>query len=390
MRPFRHKLLILLLGSLAILAASIVMLLNWYIKDRDLAAVSMKAQKDLAACQEIIDAKYPGPWSVRNEELYKGEVKISLNNDLVDHLAQLTGDTVTLFLGDTRAATTVRGSNGERAIGTKAAANVAQIVLKNGQTYSGEADVVGQRYQTAYTPLRTGNGTIIGMFYVGISPVYEQEFVNKPLATMAGLVAALTILVGLIALVLLYKWVGYPLKEIFAGSRDVAAEHGNQKVSIFDSGEAEKIEDAFMQMVEQIQALTWEISRSTNNNIDNALLKSNANAVFEQIKANEQMSEQTYAYTAPAAFEPLPEMENPWWNRAESLPKGLNKATLDQIVQYLQATHRPISTEEVAEGVKLTRVTVRRYLEFLEQCGVLKSEQKCGTVGRPVKIFIPL
>jgi methyl-accepting chemotaxis protein len=35
-------------------------------------------------------------------------------------------------------------------------------------------------------------------------------------------------------------------------------------------------------------------------------------------------------------------------------------------------------------------VTVRRYLEYLEQQGVVKSEQKYGRVGRPVKLFIPL
>ena len=89
-------------------------------------------------------------------------------------------------------------------------------------------------------------------------------------------------------------------------------------------------------------------------------------------------------------IKPLSRIDTPWSNEEEGLPKGLNKATLGQIVQFLQSTHRPISVEEVAEGVKMTRVTVRRYLEFLEQRGVLKSEQKYGTVGRPVKLFIPM
>ncbi len=86
----------------------------------------------------------------------------------------------------------------------------------------------------------------------------------------------------------------------------------------------------------------------------------------------------------------LSRIETPWFSGEEMLPKGLNKATFGQIVQFLGTTHRPISVEEVAEGVKMTRVTVRRYLEFLEQRGVLKSELKYGTVGRPVKLFIPL
>ncbi|WP_407314392.1 cache domain-containing protein [Desulfosporosinus sp. SB140] len=389
MRSLRHRMLILLLGSLVILASSIIIILGWYIKDRDIAAATNKAQIDLATCMEIIDTKYPGSWSVQDGELYKGAIKISLNNDMVDHLALLTGDTVTIFLGDTRAATTVRGSNGERVIGTKVSPNVAQTVLKNGQTYIGEADVVGQLCQTVYAPLRAANGDILGMFYVGISHAYEQEFINRSLITMAGLVLALTILVALLALFFFRRWVRYPLNSLI-GVQEVAAEHNNQKVSISGTVEIEKLEDAFIQMAEQIQTLTGEISRSTNNNVENTPLKSDINNVLEQIKASEQISERTNTFIPATEAELLSRLETPWYSRAEGLPKGLNKATLDQIVQFLQATHRPISTEEVAEGVKLTRVTVRRYLEFLEEHGLLKSEQKCGTVGRPVKIFIPL
>jgi len=84
-------------------------------------------------------------------------------------------------------------------------------------------------------------------------------------------------------------------------------------------------------------------------------------------------------------------LDTPWCSgEEEGLPKGLNKATLAQITHFLQANRRPLSAEEVAEGVKLTRVTARRYLEFIEQRGVMKSELKYGTVGRPVKLFVPM
>ncbi|MDP4127963.1 MAG: cache domain-containing protein [Bacillota bacterium] len=373
MRSLKHQLLILLLGSLVILAVSFVIVLGWYMKDRDVAAANFKAQADLATCGEIIDVKYPGSWSIRDGKLYKGTIKISLNNDVVDYLAQLTGDTVTVFLGDSRVATTVRGSNGERVIGTKVSANVAQTVLKNGQTYVGVADVVGQRYQTAYAPLRSENGDIIGMFYVGISHVYEQEFINKSLITMAELVLTLTILVGLFTFFVLQKLFNRSLQDIMLGTEEVVAEVYNQKVSN-----------------EQFQAFTGEIAQSVNsNNLEHDPLTNDGNS-FERFKDTEQISELLNNDTVTQGPEPLYGLQTPWYSGAEELPKGLNKATLDQIVQFLKETHRPVSTEEVSEGVTLTRVTVRRYLEFLEQCGILKSEQKCGTVGRPVKIFIPL
>lgn len=164
MRSLKHQILILLLGSLFLLAVCFFAVLGWYMKDRVVAATIIKAQTDLTTCGEIIDKTYPGSWSVQEGNLYKGTTKINLNNDLVDYLSRLSGDTVTIFLGDTRVATTVLGSNGERVIGTKVSANVAQTVLQNGQTYIGEANVVGQWHQSGYAPLRAENGNIIGIF----------------------------------------------------------------------------------------------------------------------------------------------------------------------------------------------------------------------------------
>lgn len=369
MRSLKHHILILLLGSLVLLATSFVGVLGFYMKDRAVAAAMIKAQTDLATCGEIIEQKYPGSWNILDGSLYKGPVKISLNNDLVDNLSRLTGDTVTLFLGDTRVATTVRGSNGERAIGTKVSANVAEKVLKDGQTYVGEANVVGQWYQTGYVPLRAQNGNIIGMFYVGISHAYEQEIITRSLITMAGLGVALTILVALLTWFTIQRVVIQPLHNIMLGTRDLATGHLTEKIKVSSAKEIGELEDAFNQMVEQIQSLTGKISRTTINNPENDL--------------PETKNSFTTGYMSYSSLNTAGTIGE------EGLPKGLNQATLGQIVQFLQANRRPLSAEEVAEGVKLTRVTVRRYLEFLEHNGALKSEQKYGTVGRPVKLFIP-
>ena len=371
MRSLKHHILIMLLGSLVLLAVSFLVVLGYYMKDRAVAAAIIKAQTDLATCGEIIDKTYPGSWSVQDGSLYKGPIKISLNNDLVDHLSSLTGDTVTVFLGDTRVATTVLGSNGERVIGTKVSANVAQTVLKDGQTYVGEANVVGERYQTGYVPLRGENGNIIGIFYVGISHAYEQEIIYRSMITMAELGLGLTILVALLTWFSIQRVIIHPLHNIMLGTRDVATGHLTQKITVSGAKEIEELEDAFNQMVEQIQSLTGEINRATSSDTG------------ENLTENEKNTLAT-GYLSPSNSNTVANIGE------EGLPKGLNQATLGQIVQYLQTNRRPLSAEEVAEGVKLTRVTVRRYLEFLEHNGALKSEQKYGAVGRPVKLFIPL
>src|SRR3954462_6114235 len=53
----------------------------------------------------------------------------------------------------------------------------------------------------------------------------------------------------------------------------------------------------------------------------------------------------------------------------EYLPKGLNDRTLQQIVHYLNGQAEPLSSEDVAAGIGLARVTVRRYLDYLEKKG---------------------
>lgn len=70
--------------------------------------------------------------------------------------------------------------------------------------------------------------------------------------------------------------------------------------------------------------------------------------------------------------------------QAESLPKGLTDWTLRQVLLYLVNQERPLSASEVADGIGLARVTVRRYLDYLVQRRQLRVEQHYVGVGRPV------
>jgi methyl-accepting chemotaxis protein len=100
---------------------------------------------------------------------------------LVDEAARLTGAAVTVFqrmnvAGDMlRVATTVRGTDGARAIGTfipavepSGAANAVVARVLAGGRYEGRAFVVNAWYLTAYEPLRDGSGAVTGMLFVGL------------------------------------------------------------------------------------------------------------------------------------------------------------------------------------------------------------------------------
>lgn len=366
MRSLKHQILLLMIGSLVVLAGIFILVFGWYTRHGAVDAAIVKAKSDLATCTEIIDLTYPGSWREKDGMLYKGDNLISNQTDLVDHLAELTGDTVTLFLRDTRIATTVRSDKGERAIGTKVSDAVNLTVLKNGQVYLGEANVVGHLYQTAYQPIRDLNGEIIGIFYVGISQSYAQVFIVNSLIRLAVLGLGLTLLVVLLTWFFIQKVIIRPLHDITLGTLDVATGHATEKIQVTGPKEIGELALAFNQMVERLGSIADEMSKAsaprdtmpeTSNKIDETDLI--LMDMPKHIRNHEHMV----------------------------LPKGLNQLTLKQIILFLRDTNGPVSADNVAEGVNLTRVTVRRYLEFLEQCGVLAVELKYGTVGRPVKLF---
>ncbi len=93
------------------------------------------------------------------------------NNDftLVDEIKNIAQiDTVTIFLGDMRVSTNVMTTEGNRAVGTRLASEVGDVVLKDGQEYVGTAFVVNENYITRYEPLRDHADRIVGSLYVGL------------------------------------------------------------------------------------------------------------------------------------------------------------------------------------------------------------------------------
>lgn len=400
MRSLKHQILLLMLGSLILLAACFIFVFGWYMRERAVEAAIVKAKTDLATCMEIINSSTPGPWQIRSGILYKGDVQISFQTELVDHLSELTGDTVTLFLGDTRAATTVRNYNGERAIGTKVSDIVAQTVLKNGQTYLGEANVVGQLFQTAYEPIRDNHGDIIGIFYVGISKSYTQAFIVNSLIRLSFLGLGLTLVVILLTWFFIQKVIIHPLREITLGTRDVATGHATEKVQVTGPKEIGDLAVAFNQMVERLGNIADEMSKVTvaREQKESSLFQAEEirtiDSGFNEGSADQGNENHRVSFSEKDSnlgpYINVNDVYEQKYMGQQGLPKGLNVVTLKQILAFLHETDAPISAEKVAEGVKLTRVTVRRYLDYLEMCGVLATELKYGTVGRPVKLFHPI
>lgn len=66
------------------------------------------------------------------------------------------------------------------------------------------------------------------------------------------------------------------------------------------------------------------------------------------------------------------------------IPKGLDRNTLKTVWQQVCSIDEVFTTEELASLVGISRVSVRKYLDFLKTLKVLSLELHRGSVGRPV------
>jgi response regulator of citrate/malate metabolism len=65
------------------------------------------------------------------------------------------------------------------------------------------------------------------------------------------------------------------------------------------------------------------------------------------------------------------------------LPKGLSRPTLDAVVEALKATRDDVSAAGMAALLGLSRVSARRYLEYLVVHGLARLTPRYGAAGRP-------
>jgi len=115
------------------------------------------------------------------DKLMVGDHVLNGDFDGVDRVKALVGGTATVFMGDKRVTTNVTKPDGSRAVGTSLAKGpVYDAVLGRGESYRGEAKILGRPFFVAYDPIKDAAGQVIGVLYVGVpqadyfQPVYRQ------------------------------------------------------------------------------------------------------------------------------------------------------------------------------------------------------------------------
>lgn len=220
-----------------------------------------KAKGDLELSFRYVSTKYAGDWAIKDGKLYKGTTVINDNFEIVDGIGNITGDTVTIFQGDTRVATNVM-RDGQRAVGTKVSEAVADIVLKKGEPYYGEANVAGRAFQTAYMPIKSGNGEIVGIYYVGASQDMIDHTINSFLKIFIFVLIAIIVLSALVSI-----WFSRRLKKRLSAISTAMdrAGHGDFTINVADQAgdELSDLANSFNRMRDNLRSMVIEVLQTS-------------------------------------------------------------------------------------------------------------------------------
>lgn len=75
-------------------------------------------------------------------------------------------------------------------------------------------------------------------------------------------------------------------------------------------------------------------------------------------------------------------------NKELDLPKGLNKRTLNKIMEFLMENSEEIWTlREIAAKLNISNVTIKKYMDYLEEINNIEVESTVGNIGRPELLY---
>lgn len=164
------------------------------------------------------------------EVVYAGRI-INHDHVLVDRIRKLVfGNaiykdkpvgTVTIFMDDVRISTNVLDEKGHRAIGTRVSDEVYSAVVEDGNRWLDSAFVVTHKYLTGYEPIRTIDGKIVGILYVGI---LEEPFNDMTVRIVLSFILVIVFgaLLAFVFSLILTGSIVKPMTEMLTATRKMA------------------------------------------------------------------------------------------------------------------------------------------------------------------------
>ncbi|MBS0125823.1 methyl-accepting chemotaxis protein [Thetidibacter halocola] len=157
-------------------------------------------------------------------------------HDLIDEVGRISGETATLFGWDAakgdfiRLTTNIIKPDGTRAVGTYLGVeNPVHAAMMRGETYRGEAVILGLPYLTIYKPILDAAGRTVGIFYVGV----QRSAIDATTAAMqrqALMLVAALLVAGAVVTLLAARRLLRPLSRLDGAISQIGA--GNLEAEV--------------------------------------------------------------------------------------------------------------------------------------------------------------
>ena len=203
----------------------------------------------------VLEEVDTGDYRMVSDALFKGKYNITENIAFLDKIANKNDSVLTVFYGDTRCATTIINSDGQRVVGTKADSEVAARVLGEGQEFLVESILINnEEYSGYYMPLKNGDGSIVGMMFAGRPYADVEEYTTSRCNFI--MIVAFVIYVICVAgtIVIVRKNILVPISKISDVAVRMAEGDINQTLEKDREDEFGDLMDDFTKMIHNIGA----------------------------------------------------------------------------------------------------------------------------------------
>jgi methyl-accepting chemotaxis protein len=216
--------------------ATVGSVVYFVLSDRIQDDAQARQNTSLRVAATIVERDMPGTKITWNADGNVSRIQMAAIPDeitdhgMIDEIGRMTGETVTVFKWDDatrdfwRKTTNIIKPDGKRAVGTKLGQNGAVYpVVTKGETFRGEAVILGTPYYTIYAPIYGPDNAISGILYAGV----RKSAITAIMGDMTSnlLIAFVPILfISVAAMALLSRRLLRPL-PILAGTAHEIAEN---------------------------------------------------------------------------------------------------------------------------------------------------------------------
>jgi methyl-accepting chemotaxis protein len=277
----KGKILFMMISLMVVLSTAILLVSYVEIKSLANSNLSSTLQGYTKLSFDLLDQRYPGDWHTLNGKLYKGEKLLNDDTYIVDMVKRSTGSPVTIFLGDTRVATSVI-KDGTRAVGTKASEEVVSEVIKEGRSYSGEAKVLDSLYQAQYVPIKDASNKVIGMLFVGVERAKINAQINK-LMLIIGIITVAATSLAILLFTLFMNSIVNNIKKVLNSLNKISNGDLTEKCIVSSTDETGEIAESLNNMTHELSKLVSEIKQNSEQLNLNA---ENLSSVSEEMSSS--------------------------------------------------------------------------------------------------------